>query len=75
VNSKNAIARLAQKCGFELKDLRHIEGRPEYLRISVPSYYFGRAWERIVNRFEFLSSMRVLIVAVLQKPKLSADEE
>ena len=49
--------------------------RPEYLRISVPSYYFGMVWERIVNRFEFLSSMRVLIVAVLQKPKLSADEE
>jgi len=74
-NSKNAIARLAKKCGFELKDLRRIEGRPEYLRISVPSYYFGTAWERIVNRFEFLSAMRVLIVAVLQKPKLSADEE
>src|SRR5437879_4457731 len=68
VNSKNAIARLERKCGFELKDLRRIEGRPEYLRISVPSYYFGMAWERIVNRFEFLSSMRVLIVAVLQKP-------
>jgi SAM-dependent methyltransferase len=69
VNSRNAIAKLAKKCGFELRDLQCIEGRPEYLRFSVPSYYFGMAWERVVNRFEFLSGIRVLIVAVLQKPR------
>lgn len=71
VNSRNAITRLAKRCGFELRDLLHIEGRPEYLRFSVPSYYLGVAWERVVNRFEFLSGIRVLIVAVLQKPSLN----
>ncbi len=70
-NSRNAIARLAKKCGFQVRDLLRIEGRPEYLRFSVPSYYFGVAWERVVNRFEFLSGIRVLIVAVLQKPSSS----
>lgn len=69
VNSRNAIAKLAKKCGFELVDLLRIEGRPEYLRFSVPSYYFGMLWERLVNRFEFLSGIRVLLVAVLQKPR------
>jgi SAM-dependent methyltransferase len=71
VNSRNAIAKLAKKCGFELNVLQRIEGRPEYLRFSVPSYYVGVAWERLVNRFEFLSAARVLIVAVLQKPGLN----
>jgi SAM-dependent methyltransferase len=70
-NSRNAIVKLAKKCGFELNDLQRIEGRPEYLRFSVPSYYFGMAWERLVNRFEFLSGIRVLIVAIMQKPALS----
>ena len=69
-NSRKAIARLAKGCGFELSELLHIEGRPEYLRFSVPSYYLGVAWERVVSRFEFLSTIRVLIVAVLQKPKV-----
>ena len=68
-NSRNAIARLAKKCGFEVRELLRVEGRPEYLRFSAPSYYFGMAWERLVNRFEFLSGIRVLIVAVLQKPR------
>ena len=67
-NSRNAIAKLAKKCGFEVRDLLRIEGRPEYLRFSAPSYLFGMAWERVVNRFESLSGIRVLIVAVLQKP-------
>jgi hypothetical protein len=59
---------LAKKCGFEVRELLRIEGRPEYLRFSAPSYYFGMAWERVVNRLEFLSGIRVLLVAVLQKP-------
>lgn len=69
-NSRNAIVKLARKCGFELNDLKRIEGRPEYLRFSVPSYYFGMVWERLVNRFEFLSGIRVLIVAIMRKPTL-----
>jgi hypothetical protein len=68
-NSRNAMARAGEKCGFEVRELLRIEGRPEYLRFSAPSYYFGVAWERVVNRFEFLSGIRVLIVAVLQKPR------
>jgi SAM-dependent methyltransferase len=69
VNSRGTITRLAKRCGFTLGDLQRIEGRPEYLRISVPSYYLGIAWERLVNRFAFLCWMRVLIIAVLQKPR------
>lgn len=72
VNSRGTIGRLAKRCGFAVRDLRSIEGRPEYLRISVPSYYFGIAWERVVNRFDFLSGIRVLIVAVLQKRREGA---
>lgn len=68
VNSRGAIAGLAKKCGFKVTFLERIEGRPEYLRFSVLTYYFGMAWERVVNRFEFLSAMRVEIITALQKP-------
>jgi SAM-dependent methyltransferase len=68
VNSGSAIAGLAKKCGFRVTCLERIEGRPEYLRFSVLTYYFGMAWERVVNRFDFLSAIRVEIITALQKP-------
>src|SRR5690348_2447980 len=73
-NSKRAITRRAGRCGFEVKSFLRIEGRPEYLRFSMPSYYLGIFWERLVNRFDLLSSFRVLILAVLQKAPVPARE-
>jgi ubiquinone/menaquinone biosynthesis C-methylase UbiE len=66
-NSKGALRRLAEQSNFELSELRHIEGRPEYLRISSVTYLAGLSYERVVNRFKFLSSLRVLLIAEFRK--------
>jgi hypothetical protein len=48
--------------------VRHVEGRPEYLRIAAPAYLLGIAYERIVNATELLAPWRVILIAALRKP-------
>lgn len=44
-----------------------IEGRPEYLRFSAPTYLVGWVYERLVNLVPGLDRFRVLLVAELRK--------
>ena len=44
-----------------------IEGRPEYLRFSAPTYLLGWLYERLVNRVPGLARLRVLLVVELRK--------
>ena len=67
----NSVGRLRRYClyaGLLVKDIQHIEGRPEYLRFSVPSYLAGAFYERVVNGTRILSSFRVVLIAVMRKP-------
>lgn len=67
----NSVSRLRRYClsaGLFVEDLRHIEGRPEYLRFSVPSYLTGALYERVVNSTRILSSFRAVLIAVMSKP-------
>jgi SAM-dependent methyltransferase len=66
-NSRAQIQRLATSVGFAVERLTLVEGRPEYLRLSVPTYAAGRFYERIVNRSEKLEMFRVLLVMELRK--------
>ena len=66
----NSVGRLRQYClsaGLLVENIRHIEGRPEYLRFSVPSYLAGALYERVVNGTRILSSFRVVLIAVMRK--------
>ena len=65
-NSSRSIRRYCRSAGFTLRNIRYYEGRPEYLRFSVPSYLVGCLYERIVN-LTWLSMFRVVIVGVIQK--------
>jgi SAM-dependent methyltransferase len=67
-NSRKAIRRLALRTGFSLESLDLIEGRPEYLRIFLPAYLLGLAYERIVNATKLLESFRVVLIGTLRKP-------
>ena len=49
-----------------------IEGRPEYLRFSAPTYLLGWLYERLVNQMPGLWRLRVLLIAELRKPMPSA---
>lgn len=73
-NSKRKLTQLAKRSNFLLRELQLIEGRPEYMRISVLTYLAGLLYERLVNRFGRLSLFRVLLVGVLQKPLAGASQ-
>jgi SAM-dependent methyltransferase len=68
-NSPAAIRRLAHEADFEVDELRLIEGRPEYLRMSALTYLAGLAYERLVNSTTSLSRFRVVMIGRLRKPR------
>ena len=67
-NSVGQVQSLAEKAGLEVVSLERIEGRPEYLRFSIPSYAVGYLYERLVNSTERFAVFRILLVGVLKKP-------
>jgi SAM-dependent methyltransferase len=67
-NSRGKLVDLAREASFEILSIEQIEGRPEYLRISPLVYPLGLLWERMVNFTEFLSGLRVLLIAAFKKP-------
>jgi len=67
-NSPRVLRQLAAACGFEVESLALVEGRPEYLRISAPTYVLGWLYERAVNASERLAALRILLIAELRKP-------
>ena len=67
-NTVTDVRKLAASAGLTVERLERIEGRPEYLRISWPTYLVGAAYERVVNTFDFLAMFRILLIAQLRKP-------
>lgn len=66
-NSQARARRLAAAAGLELVVLEHVERRPEYLRMSLPTYMLGATYERLVNSTKLLESFRVLMIGTLRK--------
>ena len=58
---------MADRSGFTVKHIRLVEGRPEYLRFSAPTYLMGAAYERLMNRFDALSTFRIVMIGELEK--------
>ncbi len=67
-NSPGTLRRLAANAGLDVIAIDLIESRPEYLRITWPTYLVGWAYERLVNSASFLAPLRVLLTATFQKP-------
>ncbi len=67
-NTAADVRKLAASAGLTVERLERIEGRPEYLRITWPTYLLGAAYERVVNTFDFLAIFRILLIAQLRKP-------
>ncbi|WP_084594176.1 class I SAM-dependent methyltransferase [Arhodomonas aquaeolei] len=66
-NSMKQVRRLALDTGFKVERIDRVEGRPEYLRGTVPSYLAGAGYERIVNATELFAPLRILLIAELRK--------
>jgi SAM-dependent methyltransferase len=66
-NSRREIERLAAGTGLRITRFITREVRPAYLFWFLPAFLLGVAYERLVNRFEFLAGLRVSIIAVMQR--------
>lgn len=66
-NTRSSVLSLAEQTGFAVVFVRRIEGRPEYLRMTAPTYIAGMLYERVVNVTEALAPFRVLLVGALRK--------
>ena len=67
VNRPAAVERACAAAGLKLADYQLIESRPEYLRMSVPTYLAGILYERIVNSTALLKHFRILFMGEAQK--------
>ncbi len=67
-NTPGTLERLAAGAGLVVTRCELIEGRPEYLRMTAPTYVLGWAYERLVNAVPSLAPLRILLVAELTKP-------
>lgn len=68
VNTSADVRRHAARAGYEVEAVQLIEGRPEYLRWWFVAYFFGIAYERMVNAVSGLASLRILLIIRLRKP-------
>jgi SAM-dependent methyltransferase len=67
VNTRTDVKRFAQSADFDVEQIEYIEGRPEYLRMTAPTYLIGMLYERIVNVSEWFALFRILLVGTLRK--------
>jgi SAM-dependent methyltransferase len=66
-NTPQAIEALAARVGFMVESINLVEGRPEYLRGSAPSYVAGLVYERIMNSTPRLARFRAVMLTALRK--------
>lgn len=71
-NSRQQIEASARRAGLAVQELLYIDGRPEYLRFSWPTYLLGIAYQRLVSGCPLLAPLRVGIIGSLRKPMDSA---
>jgi SAM-dependent methyltransferase len=67
-NSPGRARALGEGAGFRVVSVEVIEGRPEYLRLTAPTYLLGWLYERLVNATPLLERFRVVLMAVFEKP-------
>ena len=68
-NNKSSIEKICNNCAMSMGSLCVVEGRPEYMRLSVVTYIFGLIYERIVNSSSIFENYRVVIFGKLISEK------
>ena len=65
-NSASTQRKIIPQAGMEIVSMRFYEKRPEYLRLNVPAYLAGTAYERMVNGLN-LDLLKAVIISVFRK--------
>jgi SAM-dependent methyltransferase len=66
-NTRRRLRKLFVKSGFTSADISMVEGAPSVLAFNSVLHEMGLAYERLVNRYDFLSTFRLNIIAVAYK--------
>ena len=68
MNRPTRIKDLSVQSGFSDCEIKSIESHPSYLVFHPLAFLIGTGYERLVNRFEFLSGFRSTFYVKLTKP-------
>jgi SAM-dependent methyltransferase len=63
-NTRRRLRALFLKSGFSRSDISLVEGAPSVLAFNSLLHRLGLTYERLVNRYDFLSGFRLNIIAV-----------
>lgn len=66
-NTRQSAQHCALANGYEILAIETIEGRPEYLRLSAPTYVLGMFYERIVNAWRPFAPLRCVLLVELRR--------
>lgn len=66
-NTPGRLYRVASQTGFRVVELEMFEAAPGYLGWFWPAFVLGVAYERIVNRFQALTRLRVGLLVTLER--------
>lgn len=66
-NTRGTLEHLAHRSGLKVVSIERLEGRPEYLRMSAPTYLAGFLYERLVNSARVFEPFRILLVGHLRR--------
>lgn len=75
VNSMRLIKKMAAQAGLRLIELAMVEKEPSYVRAHPLLFVPMMLYERAVNGLQSLKCFRANIFAVLQKPRLTSQQE
>lgn len=70
-NTRGTVRRLARRSGMLPDRVWTVEGRPEYLRLTPPTYLLGMLYERCVNLLR-LDAIKGVLFLHLRKPALDS---
>lgn len=66
-NSFYTIKKLAQKSGFTFISINYLGQYPNYFNFNPALFIIATAYEKVINRFNFLSFLRGWLLVVLKK--------
>jgi SAM-dependent methyltransferase len=66
-NTRHRLRKLFLKSGFTGAEISMVEGSPNVLTFNSFLHRMGLSYERLVNRYDFLSGFRLNIIAVAYK--------
>ena len=66
-NTPRTLTRIGRKIGLQPGTFMLLESRPEYLRVSAPTYLIGILYEKMVNNFPLLGRFRIVLIGELIK--------